>query len=431
MYKSSMYYGHLHVYPQELTPAASRVEKTLRDYKKELNPPYFVKGQVDHCCPSVQISAGGLGNAVLEHPYTGIEDLYDQAEQSQVGTATETLFVFDARKSKEFSDIVVLNDAWKDKVTAVCDRVKQVLAPGAKKVNADLYKLLIYSKGDFFNCHQDAQHSARMFATLLFFLPVRYTGGEFEVFERGNWDDIHVIQDKKIPGSCSWVAFYTDVRHRVSEVEEGFRVVLNYSLSFDGAMAPSSFLPSSCESAMVDYFKTIGKKCSLAIPLSYQYTLATLSPDFLKGLDAYVFRAIETLAVAELHYVIRFDKTKVITYDDYRESDHKQIFQCIFLVDRVLAKQYFDIAKEMEGKKMDEKRRDKVCKKYMALLEEVKTSQQDFDLEWIVERKSGNPTDYFSQLNFEHGNSIGWLGNMTPAEEYYYLKAAIVVRRLK
>ena len=31
---------------------------------------------------------------MLEHPYTGIEDLYDQAEQSQVGTATETLDLY-------------------------------------------------------------------------------------------------------------------------------------------------------------------------------------------------------------------------------------------------------------------------------------------------------------------------------------------------
>ena len=42
---------------------------------------------------------------------------------------------------------------------------------------------------------------------------------------------------------CTWVAFYTDVRHEVSEVEEGFCVVLNYCLSFDGAMSPCSMLP--------------------------------------------------------------------------------------------------------------------------------------------------------------------------------------------
>ena len=40
----------------------------------------------------------------------------------------------------------------------------------------------------------------------------------------------------------------------------------------------------------------------------------------------------------------------------------------------------------------------------MALLEEVKASQKGLDLEWIVERESGNPTcGPFSQLGFEYG----------------------------
>lgn len=68
----------------------------------------------------------------------------------------------------------------------------------------------------------------------------------------------------------------------------------------------------------------------------------------------------------------------------------------------------------------------------MALLEDVKTSQKDFDLKWIVEREfGGNPhwwSDKSDQLWFEHGEGkFGWLGNETPSEENYYLKAAIVV----
>ena len=47
------------------------------------------------------------------------------------------------------------------------------MAPGAMKVNAELYKLLVYREGDFFHQHQDAQLSTRMFATLLVFLPAR------------------------------------------------------------------------------------------------------------------------------------------------------------------------------------------------------------------------------------------------------------------
>lgn len=85
---------------------------------------------------------------------------------------------------------------------AVCDQIKLVLAPGAKMVNADLYKLLVYGRGDFFCVHQDAQHSARMFATLL------YKGGEFRMCEPGRlgrYQDEDVIEDRRAPDECGWV----------------------------------------------------------------------------------------------------------------------------------------------------------------------------------------------------------------------------------
>lgn len=127
------------------------------------------------------------------------------------------------------------------------------------------------------------------------------------------------------------------------------------------------------------------------------------------------------------------------------ESDHEQVFQGVFLVKHEIAKKIFEIKNESEReltKVKDEKfdaqmtwtMRSQLQKKYdgefLALLEEVKTSQEGYLLEWIVERKSGNPKDRLRNVNvrFEHGN-VGWLGNMTPAEEYYYLKAAIVVCR--
>ena len=65
------------------------------------------------------------------------------------------------------------------------------------------------------------------------------------------------------------------------------------------------------------------------------------------------FRAIEALAAAELNYVIRFDKTKIIQYPEYEELDHEEMFQRIFLVDRGLAQRYFEIAKQMEAKETE------------------------------------------------------------------------------
>ena len=465
------------VLPQLLSSEGSRIEKALAMYRKDVNPPYFTTGHVDEH-PSLKIIIKSE-DVTFQHPYARVEELYHIAEQSQVGTAKKTLFRFDARQSKEFSSIEVLNQSWIDKVTSVCDNIREVLAPGASKVNAELYKLLIYREGDFFRQHQDAQHSDRMFATLLFFLPVKYTAGEFEVFRPGSYDR-EVVEDKRMSNGCSWVAFYTDVRHEVAKVTGGFRVVLNYCLSFEGVMSPSPVLPGMSPSAAgtVDsYFKAFPQK-AFAIPLSYQYTQATLSPDFLKGIDAYVFNAIEKVASPELHFVLRFDKTKVIppAYASYGygvdyfdlDSGHEQVFQGIFLVEHETAKKYLEIESESEqqlselseivdqkfpgqrlkrfpgyslqGERKDEYSalmdkmeacRTKRADEYLVLMKKVKASQENFNLEWIVKRReSGEPIDGFSELHFEYGK-VGWLGNMTPAEEYYYLQAAIVVRLKK
>lgn len=232
-------------YPQQLTPKGKRVEKALAEFRREVDPPHFTTGYVDGCCPSLKLTVSEPeAEITLQYPYASVEELYPIAEQSQVGTAKKTLHRLDARKSKEFSSIEVLNESWKEKIATVCGQIGQVLAPGAKKVNAELYKLLIYREEDFFCCHQDAQHSARMFATLLFFMPVKYTGGEFNIYQPGTWKEKFIVEDRKKSDGCSWVAFYTDVRHEVSKVEGGFRVVLNYHLSFDGAMSPSIFLPT-------------------------------------------------------------------------------------------------------------------------------------------------------------------------------------------
>ena len=55
--------------------------------------------------------------------------------------------------------------------------------------------------------------------------------------------------------NCNWVAFYTDLRHRVCEIKEGFHVVLNYSLSFDRWCYGSLYFSATNLRIVVDYFK--------------------------------------------------------------------------------------------------------------------------------------------------------------------------------
>ena len=72
---------------------------------------------------------------------------------------------------------------------------------------------------------------------------------------------------------------------------------------------------------------------------------------------------------------------------------------------------------------------EKQSREYLSLKEEVKASRDRYEIEWIVKREAGNPKEYCGRhdVSFSHGQ-LGWLGNMSPAEEYYYLSAAIVVQ---
>ena len=48
-------------------------------------------------------------------------------------------------------------------------------------------------------------------------------------------------------------------------------------------------------SAIITNYFSAGSKKILSIPLRYEYTQASLSADFLKGIDAYVFNAWKKL----------------------------------------------------------------------------------------------------------------------------------------
>ena len=105
-----------------------------------------------------------------------------------------------------------------------------------------------------------------------------------------------------------------------------------------------------------------------------------------------------------------------------------QVIQGVFFVNHEIAKRYHEIANKYE-QQTDADARKKCNDEYLALKDEVKSSQENIALEWIVERNdSGEPKWWnLGSICAEQGQ-LGWLGNMTPAEEYYYLQAAIVVR---
>ena len=50
-----------------------------------------------------------------------------------------------------------------------------------KTVRAELYKLLLYEEGAFFDRHRDSEKAEGMFATLIVALPSRHGGGDVQI----------------------------------------------------------------------------------------------------------------------------------------------------------------------------------------------------------------------------------------------------------
>jgi hypothetical protein len=80
-----------------------------------------------------------------------------------------------------------------------------------------------------------------MFGSLVVVLPTKHTGGALHLRHDGK-SFIHDCSNKfsSSPPQVAWVAFYSDVEHEISKVEQGHRVTLTYNLYFvDGAVAPA------------------------------------------------------------------------------------------------------------------------------------------------------------------------------------------------
>jgi hypothetical protein len=112
------------------------------------------------------------------------------------------------------------------------------------KIEASLYKLLLYEEGCFFARHRDNERLDGMFATLVLELPSEYEGAKLSVwspltpnekmtytFNGGtNFAKKRRTRSSKKPG-LHFAAFYADCYHEVSELASGNRCALIYHLT--------------------------------------------------------------------------------------------------------------------------------------------------------------------------------------------------------
>lgn len=103
---------------------------------------------------------------------------YGRGEKTLVDREVRRTWQVDAER------LTIEGEGWWESLEKLVGDVKRTLGVRGK-VEAELYKLLIYDEGSFFVEHRDTEKRAGMFATLVIVLPCDYEGGELMVRHQG------------------------------------------------------------------------------------------------------------------------------------------------------------------------------------------------------------------------------------------------------
>lgn len=215
--------------------------------------------------------------------------LIRHASQAPYGRGEETIVDTDVRRvwQVESAKISFRNPGWNSFLAGI---VKTVCGEFGieRKVNCDLYKLLIYEEGSFLKPHRDSEKQDGMFATLVVCLPSQHEGGKLIVS--------HDAQTKEIDFGTAdaefriqFAAFYTDCRHEIERVTSGYRISLVYNLSLPGRKkqpaAPSNSKVVEEAASLLPKLFIDDSRDKIAFTLDHEYTEAGLSRAHLKGTD--------------------------------------------------------------------------------------------------------------------------------------------------
>ncbi|MGE3806546.1 MAG: 2OG-Fe(II) oxygenase [Gemmataceae bacterium] len=245
---------------------------------------FATAGSLPMVLPGLEVK--GIGPVGCPVSATDAKRLITKATQAPYGRGEATIVDTNIRRVWQIdpSKFSLRNKGWILLVTAIVDALKKEFGI-TRKVNAELYKLLIYEKGSFFAPHRDSEKTPSMFATLVVCLPSRHDGGTLVVRHDGRTQRID-FGGKKAEFETQYAAFYADCEHEITPVKSGYRIALAYNLAIAGKKQPPAPRNSSALERTAELLKELFADAALnkiAVPLKHQYTEIGL--DELKGTD--------------------------------------------------------------------------------------------------------------------------------------------------
>jgi hypothetical protein len=248
--------------------------KRTKDGKLWLKSP--VKGQKSTPCGSI-----------FE---PNIQLLLDNSRPSSFGLGDETVYDESVRKGRELCDDVL------EVQRSMADfpwSAAHALFPTALKLKLVFSKLAIYEPGGHFGVHRDTARSHDHQGTLLIEVKSAHTGGDLVLEHKG--EEVRWSLEEK---GVKYIAFFTDVNHRVEPVLSGVRMVLQFDILIEEYFdffrvnhqlpSPNSLTPK----LLAALGEHLTDETRIAFPLLYLYTDTQLLPSRLKIEDHQIFSAL-------------------------------------------------------------------------------------------------------------------------------------------
>ena len=184
--------------------------------------------------PMPRLEVEGVGVLSFPVPLAQVRALLAVAERAPYGKGQDTLVDTSVRDCWQIdaARIRLAGGAWPDTFAGIVAAAAQGLGCAPERLEARLYKLLIYEQGGFFAPHRDTEKADGMIATLTIALPTAGVGGELVVRHRQREAVVETHVEE--PSELAFAAFYADCTHETRPVRAGHRLSLVFNLCVSG-----------------------------------------------------------------------------------------------------------------------------------------------------------------------------------------------------
>ena len=202
------------------------LEKLLRSIDRPGD--YCAHGRL--FAPMPRLEVDGAGMLSFPVPKAQVRALIAASEPAPYGKGPDTLVDASVRDCRQIGAerIRLAGGAWPETFARILDAAASGLGCLGERLDAQLYKLLVYDHGGFFAAHRDTEKAEGMIATLTISLPVAGSGGELIVRHHGR--EVVVDMNVEEPSELAFAAFYADCTHEIRPVVAGHRLSLVFNL---------------------------------------------------------------------------------------------------------------------------------------------------------------------------------------------------------